>query len=72
MKISEKTRVAKAGTAHAEAIIETVHLLYLNTNCMEYLNAIIKPLRKELNRRVKNDGKHKGGDVKCNLGQFIP
>lgn len=59
MKISEKTRVAKAGKAYAEAIIENIHLLYLNDNCLEYLNALVWPLQRELERRLKNDGKHK-------------
>jgi hypothetical protein len=59
MKISENTRVAKAGKAQAEVIIENVHLLYLNDNCLQYLNACIKRLREEFDRRVKNGGKHK-------------
>ena len=56
--ISENTRVARAATRLAEGIIETVHILYLNDNALEYLNALIKSLRKEFNRR-RRDGKGK-------------
>ena len=57
--ISEKSRVAKAGICMAKSLIETCHLLYLNDNCMEFLNGLIKPLREEFDRRLKNGGKHK-------------
>lgn len=56
--ISENTRVARAATRLAEGIIETVHILYLNDNALEYLNALIKTLKKEFDRRRK-DGKGK-------------
>ena len=56
--ISENTRVARAAIRLAEGIIETVHILYLNDNALGYLNALIKSLRKEFNRR-RRDGKRK-------------
>ena len=53
MKISENSRVAKAGKQMAEAIIEVVHILYLNDNALEFLQAIIKNLDREFERRRK-------------------
>jgi len=52
MKISENTRVAKAGTQMAKAIIEMVHLFYLNDNALEFLQAILKELKLEFKKRV--------------------
>ena len=51
VKISEDTRVARAGTKIAEAIAEMVHLFYLNDNALEFLQAIIKKLGQEFERR---------------------
>lgn len=51
MKISEKTRPARAGDQMAEAIIEMIHLLYLNDNALEFLQTIIKKLEWEFKRR---------------------
>ena len=34
-----------------EAIIEMVHLLYLNDNALEFFNAIVRVLTKEFKRR---------------------
>lgn len=52
-KISEKTRVSRAGFNYAASIIENVHLFYLNDNALEYLNALLKGLKKEFKRRSK-------------------
>ena len=52
MKISKNTRVAKAGEKMANALIETVHILYLNDNALEYLNTLISILTAELTRRI--------------------
>jgi len=51
IKISENTRLARAGKQMAESLIETVHLLYLNDNALEYLQALIKRLEQEFARR---------------------
>ena len=51
IKISNNTRVAKAGDSMGKAIVENVHLLYLNDNALEYLKAITGVLNKELKRR---------------------
>lgn len=53
MKISSTTRVAKAGNAMGKAIIENVHLLYLNDNALEYLQAIVKSLQEEFINRLR-------------------
>jgi hypothetical protein len=55
MAISENTRVAKAGRAMGKAIIEMVHLMYLNDNALEFLKAIVKTLTIEFNRRKRGD-----------------
>jgi hypothetical protein len=57
MKISGKTRVADAGRSMADAIVATVHILYLNDNALEYLNALVKGLRAELARRIRGAGR---------------
>lgn len=54
LKISRTTRVANAGKRVAEAIIETVHLLYLNDNALEYLQTLTEGLNKEFKRRKKD------------------
>jgi len=51
MKISRKTRQAKAGKQLAEAIIETVHSFYLNDNALQYLQLLIETLEIEFKRR---------------------
>lgn len=51
VKVSENTRVSRAGNQMAEAIIEVVHILYLNDNALEFLQAIIKRLKQEFKRR---------------------
>ena len=60
MKISKKTRVARAGIQVGNAIIEMVHLMYLNDNALEFLKAITKTLNKEFRTRKdklrRNDG----------------
>jgi len=53
MKISDKTRPAKAGKQLGEAIIEFTHLLYLNDNALQFLKSLVKTLGKELSRRIK-------------------
>ena len=55
MKISKKTRVAKAGKQLGEAIIEMVHLLYLNDNALQFLNMLISTLEYEFNQRKKKE-----------------
>ena len=51
MKISEKARPAKAGAQTGRAIIEMVHLFYLDDNALEFLNAIVRVLTREFKRR---------------------
>ncbi len=51
LKISTKTRWAKAGAAQAAVIIENVHGLYLRDNALQYLNSLLPPLIKEFVRR---------------------
>ncbi len=51
MKISSNTRVSRAGQKFAEAVIENIHLLYLDNNALEYIQALTKPLNKEFRRR---------------------
>ena len=51
MKISRKTRPAKAGLLMAQAIIENVHLLYLNDNALEYLQTLTEGLNEEFEKR---------------------
>lgn len=51
MKISENTRPARAGKQEAESLIETVHLFFLNDNALQYLQALIKRLEAEFERR---------------------
>lgn len=53
MKISEKTRPAKAGHKMASSLIETIHLLYLDDNALEYLQGLTRDLNDELERRKK-------------------
>jgi hypothetical protein len=53
VKISKNTRVARAGKAFGEAIIENVHLLYLKDNALEYLQTLTGVLNKEFRRRKK-------------------
>ena len=53
MRISEKTRPARAGVQLGKSIIEMIHLFYLNDNALEFLKGVAETLRKELGRRVK-------------------
>ena len=60
-KISRTTRVSNAGSKLADAIIDTVHILYLDGNALEYLQALTEPLNKEFKRRkIKALEKKKG------------
>jgi len=53
MKISENTRPARAGVLAAKAEIEKANLMFLNDNAMQYLNAMIKGLNHELEKRIR-------------------
>lgn len=54
-KISKDTRPAKAGKAMGKAIIENVHLLYLDDNALEYLNTLVSTLQKEFIKRLRRE-----------------
>ena len=58
MKISKNTRPYRAGLQMGKALIETVHILYLNDNCLEYLYGLRRIINREINRRKFNGGKH--------------
>ena len=51
VKISRNTRPARAGAQMGAAIVENVHLLYLNDNALEYLQALAEAVTAELARR---------------------
>ena len=51
MDISRKTRPARAGVQIAEAIIEMVHLMYLNPHALEFLNTFTETMNREFERR---------------------
>ena len=53
-KITEKTRPAKAGKQMGEALVENIHLLYLDKNAVCYLNSMLKVLLPEFDRRKKD------------------
>ena len=58
MKISSNTSWARAGKQMAEAIVETVHGLYLRDNALQYIQAMLKVLNEELERRKVDWGKN--------------
>lgn len=51
LKISRRTRPAKAGQQVALGIIDTTHVLYLDDNALEYQQGILEPVMKEFERR---------------------
>lgn len=51
MKISKNTRVARAGEQMAKAIVEMVHLLYLDGNALQFLQTLLEGLDSEFRRR---------------------
>jgi len=51
--LNDKSRPAKTGRQMADALISTIHILYLNDDALEYLNALIGKLNKEMERRIK-------------------
>jgi hypothetical protein len=53
MGISTTSRLAKAGALAAAAKIEDIHLLYLASNALEYLNSFLPPLVADFERRKK-------------------
>ena len=57
----KETRAARAGKAMAEAIIEMVDLMYQNSTSVNFLRALMLPLKRELytrkNRKVIDDEK---------------
>ena len=53
MKISRNTRPARAGIKMGKAIIEIVHLMYLNPHALEFLNTFIETVNQEFERRKK-------------------
>jgi hypothetical protein len=53
MGISTTSRLAKAGALAAAAKIEDIHLLYLASNALEYLNSFLPPLIADFERRKK-------------------
>ena len=59
--ISENTRPARAGKAFGATVVENVHLMFLDDNALEYLNALTKVLNKEFRRR-KKQWRDKEGD----------
>lgn len=56
VKISRNTRPSRAGEQMAESFIETVHLLYLDDNALEYLQTFIQRLTQEFDRRKEERG----------------
>lgn len=51
LKISTTTRPAMAGKQMGEAIVENVHLLYLNDNALEYMQGLVRTVLEEFERR---------------------
>jgi len=51
--ISKNTRPAKAGEQMGKALLETIHLLYLNKNALCFLHSLIETLKVDLKRRKK-------------------
>lgn len=67
--ISQNTRVAQAGKAMGEAIVNIVHILYLDRNALQFLSTLCMVLNTEYDRRINKWLKVEPMDVRVFLNE---